>query len=1029
MRADTDFPLIGLSGQLVCERLSQAAGFNKCLAGFSGCNYDRVRRFSGQPNRGADTRQSRSVRTDAMKIKVVVAAGMLVFARSSAVAHAVDYLRDVKPILTERCVSCHGAVRQKGGLRLDTAALIRRGGESGAVIEPGKSEESVLIERVTATTAAANRMPPPSEGVALGDHEVGILRAWVDQGAEAPAEQVPADPRRHWAYVPPVRPSVPYPVGRDWSSNPIDAFVAAAHKSKGLHASPPVSKDLLLRRVYLDLAGLPPTKEELHAFAPIRRRTPTRKSSIDCWPAPGTASAGAGTGWTSGATATGMAWARRHGTATLTSGTGATGSSTALNADKGYDRMLVEMLAADELTPDDPATVRATGFLVRNWDIFNRNTWLGNTVEHTARAFLGVTIQCARCHDHKFDPIAQSDYYRLRAFFEPLHIRIDRVPGEPDRAKGGLPRVFDDFLETPTYLFSRGDETQPVKRPLTPAVPGVLGGEVRVVPVRLPLGARAPDKRSFVVCEAIEAGEQALRAARTAVGQAQDKLAQKSRDLTAAVEEERQTQSKYQAALGKGDAAKQARPPAIAAVGRLARARLEADDARDELAVADSALALAVARQEALSAVVHAERLEDDGAKNDASLSWIAAAKDARSAQKKLAIHEARHNGLLARRALDRARRTVDGLTGTGELAKEPSVQAAILKASAEIVDANTKLVEAGKQLLAAEAAAREAPTTAYVPRPLVFHRAKTSFRDEPSNKPYPTFSTGRRLALARWIVDRRNPLTARIAVNHIWMRHFGEPIVASTFDFGLRTARPVHHQLLDWLAVELMESGWSMKHIHRLVVTSETYRMRSGGGRAEALFAGIDPDNRYLWRMNVSRMESEVIRDSLLHLAGRLDTRMRGADLPVAASESTNRRSIYYRYARGDRIPFLVMFDAPSVEECYRRDETIVPQQALALSNSGIALARAAEVAAVIDGEVGQSDTPAVRSAFVVSAFERVLGRAPSDGERAECIGALERLGSVFAAEGRNGPDPSLRARASLVHVLVNHNDFVSIR
>ena len=185
----------------------------------------------------------------------------------------------------------------------------------------------------------------------------------------------------------------------------------------------------------------------------------------------------------------------------------------ALNADKGYDRMVVEMLAADELTPDDPATVRATGYLVRNWDIFNRNAWLANTVEHTARAFLGVTIQCARCHDHKFDPISQSDYYRLRAFFEPVHIRIDRVPGQPDRAKGGLPRVFDDFLETPTFLFIRGDESRPDQRPLTPATPAVLGGEVRIAPVHLPIAASSPDKRDFVIREAIEAGEQAIRSA------------------------------------------------------------------------------------------------------------------------------------------------------------------------------------------------------------------------------------------------------------------------------------------------------------------------------------------------------------------------------------------------------------------------------------------------------------------------------------------------------------------------------------
>jgi Protein of unknown function (DUF1553)/Protein of unknown function (DUF1549)/Planctomycete cytochrome C len=963
-----------------------------------------------------------------MKMKVALAAGMLFFARSSAGAETVDYLRDVKPILAERCASCHGAVRQKGGLRLDTAALIRRGGESGPAVEPGQSAESLLIERVTAGAQSTDRMPPPSEGVELGAHEVGILRTWIDQGAVAPAEAVPPDPRRHWAYLPPVRPPVPPPGDQGWPKNPIDAFLAAAHRSQGLHAAPPVSNDLLLRRVYLDLAGLPPTRAELRAFCGDQSPGAYEKVVDQLLASP----------------RYGERWGRHWMDVWRYSDWYGLGEEVryshphiwqwrdwivaALNADKGYDQMVVEMLAADELKPDDPAAARATGFLVRNWDIFNRNTWLGNTVEHTARAFLGVTIQCARCHDHKFDPVSQSDYYRLRAFFEPMHIRIDRVPGQPDRAKSGLPRVFDDFVDTPTFLYSRGDETRPDRRPLTPATPAVLGGELHIVPVHLPIAASSPDKRDFVIREAIEAGEQATRSARTSLAQARQNLVEKTQSLKSAVAQERQTQSTYQAALGAPDKAKQARQPAIVAVATLARARLEADDAQGTLAIADSALALAELRQEALQAVLRVERLEDQGAPRSSGL-WIDAAHHASTAQKKLAVHEAGHNCLLTQRAMDRSQRTVNGLTAAGDPAKDPGLQAAILKSSAEVVDAGSKLDAARKELAKAEAAAQAAPTPSYTPRPLVYHRAKTSFRDVPPNNPYPAVSTGRRLALARWITGGKNPLTARVAVNHIWMRHFGEPLVASTFDFGLRTKRPEHHDLLDWLAVELIESGWSMKHIHRLIVTSRTYQMQSAAGPTDAESARIDPDNQYVWRMNVRRMESEVIRDSLLHLAGRLDTRLGGTDLPLASAETTNRRSIYYRYARGDRIPFLVMFDAPSVEECYRRDETIVPQQALALTNSGIALARAAEIAAAIDKEVGESDAPEVRSAFVISAFERVLGRTPTDGERAESASALERLSSVFASEGRAGPAPHLKARAALVHVLVNHNDFVSIR
>ena len=360
--------------------------------------------------------------------------------------------------------------------------------------------------------------------------------------------------------------------------------------------------------------------------------------------------------------------------------------------------MIVEMLAADELTPDDPATVRATGFLVRNWDIFNRNTWLANTVEHTARAFLGVTIQCARCHDHKFDPISQSDYYRLRAFFEPVHIRIDRVPGQPDRAKAGLPRVFDDFLETPTFLFIRGDESRPDKRPLTPATPAVLGGEVRIAPVHLPISASCPDKRDFVIREALEAGEQAIRAATTVLAQARQNVAQKKLALSAAVDVERQSHAKYQAARAKPEDAKRAREQAVAAVDTLARARRETVDANSELADSHSALSLAELKQGALQAVLRVERLEDEGARKDASGSWVEAAQLASSAQKALAVHEAGHNCLVAQRALDRARRTVDGLTSAGDPAKDPKLQAAILKSSADVVDARSRLVQAANQ-------------------------------------------------------------------------------------------------------------------------------------------------------------------------------------------------------------------------------------------------------------------------------------------------------------------------------------------
>ena len=355
-------------------------------------------------------------------------------------------------------------------------------------------------------------MPPESEGVPLSAAEVATIRTWIDQGAKAPPEPVPEDPRKHWAYQPPVRPGIPRVADPAGTRNPIDAFLSAGYVAKGLKPSPPVSRDLWLRRAFLDLIGMPPTREERKAFL-ADESTNAEEALVERLLSD---------------PRHGERWGRHWMDVWRYSDWYGLGEEiryshphiwhwrdwivASINADKGYDRMIEEMLAGDEIAPEDPATLRATGFLVRNWDIFNRNAWLANTVEHTSRAFLGVTIQCARCHDHKFDPVSQADYYRLRAFFEPYQIRIDRVPGQADRTKAGLPRVFDDFMETPTFLFVRGDEASPDKsRPMTPAIPAVLGGEIKIRPVPLPITAACPDKREFVIREALQVGREGGR--------------------------------------------------------------------------------------------------------------------------------------------------------------------------------------------------------------------------------------------------------------------------------------------------------------------------------------------------------------------------------------------------------------------------------------------------------------------------------------------------------------------------------------
>ena len=271
-------------------------------------------------------------------------------------------------------------------------------------------------------------------------------------------------------------------------------------------------------------------------------------------------------------------------------------------------------------------------------------------------------------------------------------------------------------------------------------------------------------------------------------------------------------------------------------------------------------------------------------------------------------------------------------------------------------------------------------------------------------------------------------------------MRHFGSPLVPTVFDFGLNGKQPTHPGLLDWLAVELMDQGWSMKPIHRLIVTSSAYRMQSS--TSSETNRQRDPENVYLWRMNSRRMEAEVVRDSVLHVARGLDLTMLGPDLDHRAGLAVPRRSIYFRSSMEKKVTFLEVFDSPNVTDCYRRSESVVPQQALAMVNSSLTLAQARRLAGSLAKELNTQPTPESLSIFVATAFERLLCRPPTDAERRECLDFLENQPGRLAdprfrvpfTSGDDNPvkpsdDPQQRARENLVHVLLNHNDFLTVR
>jgi hypothetical protein len=316
-------------------------------------------------------------------------------------------------------------------------------------------------------------------------------------------------------------------------------------------------------------------------------------------------------------------------------------------------------------------------------------------------------------------------------------------------------------------------------------------------------------------------------------------------------------------------------------------------------------------------------------------------------------------------------------------------------KSRKELEEADKKFAEVEKLYAAAEKNFESEPTTKYQPRPA---------------SKYPAISTGRRLAFARWLTERQNPLTPRVAVNHVWARHFGRGLVPNVSNFGPGGKPPSHPALLDWLAVEFVEHGWSMKHLHRLILLSATYRMASS---TEERNVAIDPDNIWLWRMNSRTMESEIIRDNVLFATGRLDPTMGGPEIDSKLALTSLRRSVYLRCAQEKQAEFLQIFDGPSVVECYERKPTVMPQQALALANSELAIAQAKTLAEALSKEA-VADGP-----FIERAFWRVLARAPNAQE-------LELSQDFLEKESTTGQD---WARENLVLVLFNHNDFITVR
>lgn len=1111
-----------------------------------------------------------------------------------AAATKVDYRTQIKPVLRERCFACHGGLKQLGGLRLDTAAFAIKGGDSGAAITPGNVETSLLLKRVSAADES-ERMPP--EGEPLKPEQLAALREWIAQNASAPADEQPErDPRDHWAFKTPVRPAVPVveqPTDEQakWQLNPIDAFIANEHRTRGLVPQAAADKRAWLRRVSLDLTGLPPTLEELDAF--LADDSPEADDTIvtRLLDSP----------------QYGQRWGRHWMDLWRYSdwwGLGAEVRNSqkhiwhwrdwiieSLNADKGYDQMLREMLAADELYPNDLDRLRATGYLARQYFIFNRTTWMDETIEHTAKGMLGLTFNCAKCHDHKYDPLSQVEYYQLRAIFEPYQIRTEMVPGQIDFEKDGIPRAFDAHLDVPTHLHVRGDDRNPDKsKTMEPAVPAFLLSDnlkLAIQPVPLPVEATTPGIRDFVVDLHRKAADQQIASARFGIEAAKKVLHEAEK-----TEQELAAKAASLAAAGAGQEKKDESPnpdPFPAKPGRGGEEAIIADDfsaerteiweqlagqwryANGKLIQSQAGASRATLRLKHMPPSDFEARLKyvptggdmwksvgiscdvtADGNELLAYASSVAGGQKSQIAYRLNGNYVYPPNAAQARtlelnqphEIVLRVRGTLLNMSIDGEHSiayrlptnlprQRGFLELIAFDAKAEFIAFELKVLPNDVKLVDAEASKTPPSAAGKAPAPLTVDQARLSvtiaekvmkvseanrasiearaaalsgrdaenskelalaaskserehaacradenlsraelallqaaadkkadlemkmtaaktaletalkaidtpsetftpltgakktqedYQNRNANSPFPAASTGRRTAFAKWLTDPRHPLPARVAINHIWMRHMGRPLVPTVFDFGRKGTPPTHPELLDWLAVELVENQWSMKHIHRLIVTSQTYRLSSSSAGGHPATLAADPDNRFYWRMNPVRMEAQIVRDSLLSLAGELDTSLGGPSIAID-DEASRRRSLYFVHSHNDHQKFLSTFDDASVLDCYRRAESIVPQQALALENSPLVTAMAGKITDRIAAKMPNASD----SEFIETAFTTVLSVKPTSEERAAMSELLTRMTELARANKR--PEPEKMARTSVVQTLLNHNDFITVR
>lgn len=948
-----------------------------------------------------------------------------------AATRKVDFVKDIQPILSQNCYSCHGERRQKADLRWDVKEIALKGGQHGPDIVPGDSATSKMIQLVAG--ANPNAIMPP-QGERLTAQQVGLLRAWIDQGAKWPDGLEPAsylERKNHWAFKAPVRPKIPKVKDKQWARNPIDYFVLARLEKQGLHPSPEADRITLIRRLSLDLTGLPPTIPEIDQFLADRSPDAYEKVVERLLASPHY----------------GEQWGRHW--LDLARYADSNGYEkdlprsiwpyrdwviNAFNQNMPFDEFTIEQMAGDLLPNATVEQKVATGF--------HRNSMVNeeggidpeefridaiiNRVETTGKTWLGLTVNCAQCHSHKYDPISQREYYQLFAFLNNDDEPMLDVPSKEQQAKRAeiqakVAKIENDLLAKDPELKNREAAWEEKMRldsaqwqVLDPdSNYGSLGAKLDKLPDHslLASGSSPPTSIYTITVKTSLKNITAFRLETLTDPNLPHNGPGRSANGNFVL-----TQFSVDAITADGHC-----------TNHVALQNATADFSQPEFSVTNAI----------------------DG-KGDKKRGWGVDAGPGLINQDRKAVFETKTNvgfaegttlvftlqqsfgkentiGRLRLSASTQQERPITANPLTREIRdlleipKEKRTQEEAKKLFVFYRGIDTNCADANKQIADLMTNWPAADTTLVLearPQPRVTHVFQRGDFRNPTEvvtpgvpaflPPLPKSAPLNRLTLGRWLVDEKNPLTARVTMNRIWQAYFGRGIVATSEDFGTQGEKPSHPELLDWLACEFMKRHWDVKAMQRLIVESTTYRQAS---KVTPELYTVDQYNRLLERGPRFRVEAEVVHDIALRVSGLLSDKLGGPSVfpPIpdgvlslaygnmkwetSTNEDRYRRGLYTYWKRSAPYPSLSIFDAPNAEvTCPRRVMSDTPLQALTTLNDTVFQEAAQAMALRVYKEGGKNDRDRA-----IYAFRLCTGRKPDSIELERVLALVHQEENYF--------------------------------